>query len=388
MRALNVEKAARVRSAVIDGLREYYNTAGVTEVRVPQLVDPTGSCESVATLLAVISVDTASELVKDGPSSKGKAQLCAFLGQTGQLALENALTEVNACWCQTTSFRNEQEDLRHLREFELIEEEFSAMSSSSQEASAAEFLELFDELLDRITAVTRAAVDSVLKRGVAADIGLPVKHLEAMLNQDFIRLTYEEALDVCNNARSRRGPIDSGPREKLEWGDDLTSVDEHDILQSLARKGESQPAFVTLYPTELKFFNMKPDPRNEQRVLSADLLFPFAGESVGAAVRENDPVKLEERLIQSSMFREFEKRHLASIDTFEPYLNLIRSEATPLHAGYGIGLERLMQFMICNDDIRNVSISSKLGRVKLCRIGKLLYGFTPSLNLEDLPSCN
>jgi len=106
---------------------------------------------------------------------------------------------------------------------------------------------------------------------------------------------------------------------------------------------------------------MKLDPRDQRRVLSADLLLPGVGEAVGSAVRENDYLVLKRRLQTSSMFKTLLQNGRATLKTFTPYLELARGDRTQLHAGYGLGLERLLQFTAAVSDIRAVSMPYLLG---------------------------
>lgn len=160
---------------------------------------------------------------------------------------------------------------------------------------------------------------------------------------------------MANAERSER------KEPSLHWGEDLTPIDEVAIVrQSSSGNAILLPTFVTLFPAEIKFFNMKLDPRDSRRVLSADVLMPFAGEAVGAAVREDDYEILHDRLVTSSMYRTLAARGIATLDVFEPYLDLIRSKQTPPHAGYGIGIDRVIQFIARSSDIRDTSLAYRL----------------------------
>jgi aspartyl/asparaginyl-tRNA synthetase len=95
--------------------------------------------------------------------------------------------------------------------------------------------------------------------------------------------------------------------------------------------------------------------------LSADLILPYSGESTGSAVREHDYKKLKERLMGSVMYKLHLKRG-GTLEDFGWYLDIIKGEQANPHAGYGIGNERVMQYIFGTSDIRNVSLFTLLNK--------------------------
>ncbi|THV37619.1 amino acid--tRNA ligase-related protein [Glycomyces buryatensis] len=336
-----------IREAAIEGARAHYRSSGLAEAAVPVLVGITGACENVSTLYRVA----------------GSAPV--HLTQTGQLALEHALCVSKGVYCITPSFRTDKIDERHLHEFTLIEEEISfdhpliARSEDEYDSSL-----LFEALLGRITQSVKAVVRSCVEHApdAVASLGGRIDDLGEMLSQDFYRLTYTESVDLLNSADDGHVP----------WGSDLGSVQERDLLELVAREhgGPLRPTFVTHYPEGIKFFNMKVDDTNEDVVQSADLLLPLAGEAVGSAVREHRYDRLLKRLTSSTMFEHIVEQRLATLEDFVPYLEVVESGASGPHAGYGIGLERVLQFLIGSTDIREASVAYKLSA---------MMGFTDAL---------
>jgi asparaginyl-tRNA synthetase len=342
-----------LRTAVLQGIRQFYQDTGVPEVRPPILVDVTGACENVDTLLAVSgSRHTGSE---SPPGSTARALPRGYLSQTGQLSLEQALVDYSSCWCHTTSFRDDEPDSRHLREFELIEEEFgdNSLSISSADLPFA----LFDKLLGRIEAVLRAGIEQALHNNVTAFLDdKDHSRLRSAQSTTFPRVTYDEALEISNEVRRSKS------QSLLSWGQDITPSDELAVVAAHTGDNEALlPTFITLFPTEIKFFNMKCDPRDTRRVLSADLILPLSGETVGAAVREDNFDTLRDRLVNSAMFKALDARGNEPMRAFGHYLDLMRQGRTAPHAGYGIGLERLLQFVAGTTDIRELSLAYQLG---------------------------
>lgn len=303
---------AIVESALRKGFQRFAYTNGFHMVNPPHIVPITGACENV---------DTLFDLNYYGEES--------FLNQTGQTALEMFVGELGKVACEIKSFRKETEaDGRHLTEFPLPE--FEVAYGENEDG--------FEVLLHNIELSVKTMLKEVL---IEAQNSLkllgsnPGKIME-WVHEPFNRILYDDAIKMVGKT----------------WGEDLESEDEMRILAHFGNK----PTFVTKYPLEIKFFNMKED-RNyiapdgkSKRVLSTDLLMPFAGESVGAAVREEDPIALKARLIESEMFRILSARG-KTLEDFREYLDEVEAKPTP-HAGCGIGLYRLLQSVCQTHDIR------------------------------------
>jgi asparaginyl-tRNA synthetase len=326
-----------VREAAVDGARRYFQQSGLTEVAVPVLVGITGACENVSTLF---------RLSGDVP---------VHLSQTGQLALEHALCVTNGVFCQTSSFRTDKIDVRHLSEFTLFEEEICcdhpAIGMSVEDYKSQQ---MFDALLERVTGAIKAMIANAMDKAQddVAKLGGDLPYLTEMLTHDFYRISYTDAIEIVSELGTQR----------IAWGEDLGPEAEHQLLALIAREsgGGPRPTFITHYPENIKFFNMKIDDNNTDVVQSADLLLPGVGESVGSAVREYRHDVLLDRLINSVMFKHITEQKLATLEDFGPYLEVIRERRVPPHAGYGIGLERVIQFIAGSDDIRSASVQYRL----------------------------
>jgi asparaginyl-tRNA synthetase len=148
--------------------------------------------------------------------------------------------------------------------------------------------------------------------------------------------------------------------DQIKWGDDLSAIDEAENVRMASLQDGERPVLIVRYPAEIKFFNMKLDPKDLNRALSADLILPGAGEALGAAVREDDYQTLVHRLRTSRMMAILSERGNTDESVFLPYLELIREHKTQPHAGYGLGLERFLQFLIQSSDVRDVSLPYRL----------------------------
>ncbi|KHO47413.1 MAG: asparaginyl-tRNA synthetase [archaeon GW2011_AR5] len=288
---------ARAESAALAAARHYFEKEGFTEVTVPHITQVTGACENI---------DTLFELDYFGESG--------YLVQTGQLYLEALISRLGKVYCIGPSFRAEPDiDERHLTEFTLVEIEFPGD---------------FEQLLAHMENITYAMIHAAASCEALAELGINTGRLKAV-KKPFARMTYDEAIK-----KLQQHGID------ISWGDDLKS--KHEKLLA----GDS-PLFITHYPEKIKFFNMR---RNGLHVNSCDLILPRSGEAAGAAEREHDHKLLCEKLVNSEMYEKLRKRG-KDVKDFKWYLDIV--EKYPIqHAGCGIGLNRVMQFILDTDDIR------------------------------------
>ncbi len=320
------------------GAWENYRQMGLTYVDVPEIVGITGACENVDTLFKI----------------QNRLDIPLFFTQTGQLSLEQALQSFHGAFTVIHSGRDEEEeDARHLRQFRLTEEEFDcALEGMTRENYDEE--KMFEALLRHIQSTIQAMIKSILKDNgemLRKTYKRDVDKLFLAVKKDFLRISYEEAIKLLN----KRGYPD------LQFGDDLKAEHEAKIVALLNRKGEEMPVFITKYPKEIKFFNMKVYTKDTRVVLSADLIFPYAGEGTGSAVREHDFEKLNNRLLTSTMYKLHIQRG-GKYEDFRWYLEIMKHKKTLPHAGYGIGNERVLQYIFGESDIRNVSLFSLLNK--------------------------
>ncbi len=326
---------AKVTEALSFGTLEHYKKTGLTYIDVPEIVGITGACENVDTLFKVVS----------------KQGLPLFFTQTGQLSLEQALQVFPGVCTVLYSGRDEEyEDERHLRQFRLTEEEFDCTLAGMTRKNYDDEV-MFETLLTHIQNVIQTMISAVLKNcsAVLTEYGRDQAALKYVIKNAFLRITYEDAITLLN----KHG-------YDLVFGADLEAEHEAKIVELVNANSKHQlPVFIMKYPLEIKFFNMKQWSKDKRLVLSADLILPYAGESVGSAVREHDFDKLNQRLLGSTMF----KLHLERGGVYEDfawYLDIIRKQGTNPHAGYGIGNERVLQYIFGTTDIRMISLMGLL----------------------------
>jgi len=328
----------KINQSLNQGAYKSYKKIGLTYVDVPEIVGITGACENVDTLFKV--------------GNRCGAPL--YFSQTGQLSLEQSLQSFPGVFTVIHSGRDEEtEDERHLRQFRLTEEEFDCRFTNMNRKNYDEE-KMFDSLLTHIQTAVHSMIKSVLKdnqRILRTTYGRNIKMLKQTAASDFLKIDYTQAVKLLN----KNGCPD------LRFGDDLKAHHEAKIV-SLLNTGKTElPVFITRYPKEIKFFNMKVPLNDPKVVLSADLIFPYSGEGTGSAVREHDYQKLKNRLLGSTMYQLHLQRG-GTLKDFEWYLNIIKSGRANPHAGYGIGNERVMQYLFGTSDIRKVSLFTLLNK--------------------------
>ena len=224
----------RIWDAMFRGARSYVERHGFVGVHnMPEIVGVTGACENVDTLFKL--------------DFFGKP---AFLAQSDQLYLELLTPQLGRVYAEMQSFRMEPDaDDRHLCQFSLFE---------------IEHLGGLDELIGHVSGIVQAAALEVTSR-CEDDLALFGRSAADLRNLSFGRITYAHAVELIGNEFP-----------DLKWGDDLTAVHEEAIVRHLGA------CFVTHYPKDIKFFNMKENDEQPDVVNSTDLLLPFAGESAGA----------------------------------------------------------------------------------------------------------
>jgi len=315
-----VAAVTAVEAMVSKGFFNYCFDQGWRLIDTPQLTSATGACEN---FLTVFDIDYFGR--------------SAYLSQTGQLYLEAFMHRFPGTFCSGPSFRKEDTvDNRHCVAFTLMEIEVANCD-----------LELLQKHIEGIFDYMLSEVSRKCEKELAM-LGVEKGWLETF-RPPYNIITYEEAIKKLG----------------LKWGDDLK--DEHE--KKLVKQNNNKPLFVTHYPQEIKFFNMRLNRQNPRVVNSMDLLLPYSGEAVGAAEREENHRILKERLEKSKMLElmvEIMKNDAAykessieyikkkAMSNFDWYIDLILRHPIK-HAGCGIGKNRVTQAFLASSDIRACS---------------------------------
>jgi asparaginyl-tRNA synthetase len=254
----------------------------------------------------------------------------AYLSQSGQLYGETGAMAFGKVYVFGPTFRAERSKTkRHLNEFWMVEPEVAFMDLEGDMKLAEDFVHY---VVGRVLEQRKAEL-AMLDDGK----GL-VARCERVL-KPFVRMHYDEAakiLDKYWNEKLASGEELPPTFKRFEYGDDFGAYDEV-ALTSLY----DAPVIVHHYPAAVKAFYMKRDPLESDKALAMDVLFPEFGEIIGGSQREDDLMKLQERLAE---------HHLPE-SVFEWYLDLRRYGSVP-HAGFGLGLERLVMWVCDLEHIR------------------------------------
>jgi asparaginyl-tRNA synthetase len=244
---------------------------------------------------------------------------------SGQLEGEAYACSMGRIYTFGPTFRAENSHTsRHLAEFWMVEPEVAFADLDDNAALAEDFLRrLITEVLEKCP----LEMDFFKQRVEPAIL----ETLSSIARNPFRRLTYTEAVDILRKS----GEAFKYP---VEWGTDLQS--EHE--RYLTEKVFKSPVILTDYPKGIKAFYMKQND-DGKTVRAMDVLVPGIGEIIGGAQREDREEVLRARIREAGMHE----------GPLEWYLDLRRFGSVP-HAGFGLGFERLVQFVTGMGNIRDV----------------------------------
>jgi asparaginyl-tRNA synthetase len=249
----------------------------------------------------------------------------AYLSQSAQLYLEAMIFSLGRVWSLTPSFRAEKSrTIRHLAEFSHLEAE-------APWVNLEDILHIQEQLISYIikkTVAERIREFALLKRDVS--------HLKKV-KVPFDRIQYEEAIEIL---QSKGFSIieENGKRRGIRKGDDLNIESERELTRNYEK-----PIFIIGYPIQVKPFYVKEDPHNKGIGLAADMLAPSGfGEIISGGLREENITSIINRI---------EKEGL-NPQAYKWYLELRKYGSVP-HGGFGLGIERLMRWIIDVEDIKD-----------------------------------
>ena len=316
---------ARVRNALAYAIHGFFQEKGFLFLQAPMIT--TSDAEGAGAMFRVTTLDLEKVPMKDGSVDVeedffGKP---TFLTVSGQLEAESFALALSDVYTFGPTFRAENSNTsRHLAEFWMVEPEVAFCDLDGLADLSEEFLKhVFTYVLNHCQ----------------EDLGFfnqwydktTISTLEGIVNSNFERLTYTEAVDILQaSGESFEFPV--------VWGSDLQS--EHE--RYLAETKVGKPVIVTDYPKEIKAFYMRMN-EDEKTVRALDVLVPRIGEIIGGSQREERRDVLLERMRQSGL----DEKH------YWWYLDL-RSYGTVPHAGFGLGFERTVQFVTGVANIRDV----------------------------------
>lgn len=316
---------ARVRNGLSRAIHRFFQERGFTYIQTPII---TGSdCEGAGEMFKVTTFDLGQVPTKNGQVDFGRDFFGtpANLTVSGQLEAEVYALSIGDVYTFGPTFRAENSNTsRHLSEFWMVEPEMAFCDLEDNAEIAVDFLKYISVyILENCSEDLR-----FFERFIDSSV---IKAIEKLAGQDFEILSYTEALETL---------LDSNEKFEfpLAWGCDLQS--EHE--RYLCEKVFQGPIVLLDYPKEIKPFYMKLN-EDGKTVRAMDVLVPKVGEIIGGSQREDDYNILFQRIKESGL----------NTDDYWWYLELRKFGTVP-HAGFGLGFERLVQFVTGLTNIRDV----------------------------------
>lgn len=316
---------ARVRSSMSFAIHSFFQERGFVYVHTPII---TGSdCEGAGQMFQVTTLPLENPPMKDGAIDYtedffGKK---ASLTVSGQLEGETYATALSRIYTFGPTFRAENSNTsRHLAEFWMIEPEMAFCDIHGNMDLAEEFIKYI------LTWLLEKCPDDMNFFNTRIDKEI-ITTLTGIIENRFERITYTTAIELLEKSgQNFEFPV--------HWGSDLQSEHERYITEKVFKK----PVIITDYPKEIKAFYMKLN-EDGKTVRAMDVLVPRLGEIIGGSEREEDFSVLKQRMIDLNL----------NPDDYWWYLDLRRFGTVP-HSGFGLGFERLIQFVTGMQNIRDV----------------------------------
>lgn len=320
----------RIRNEICRSIHNFYQSRGFMYVQTPVIT--ASDCEGAGQMFRVTTLDLQNPPMKEAENSKKEIDFeqdffgrATHLTVSGQLEAEIFATTFGSVYTFGPTFRAENSNTtRHLAEFWMIEPEVAFCDLEGDMDLAEEFLQtIFKDVLENCPddiAFLNEKVDNTI-----------IETLKGIVENKFERLTYTQAVEIL---------IASGEKFDfpVQWGIDLQTEHERYLTERKFKK----PVILTDYPKDIKAFYMKLN-ADGKTVRAMDVLVPKIGEIIGGSQREDNLEVLERRMNECGL----------NPEDYWWYLDLRRYGTVP-HAGFGLGLERCVQFVTGMGNIRDV----------------------------------
>mgnify|MGYP006273293479 CR=1 FL=1 len=316
----------RVRHIAARAIHDYFDRNGFYWVNTP--IVTASDAEGAGELFRVSTMDPA-----DPPrDERGAVDFSqdffgreTFLTVSGQLNVEAFCLAMGKVYTFGPTFRAENSNTaRHLAEFWMVEPEIAFANLEDLNVLAEDFLKsVFTSVLERCEADMAFFAERIEPKAVA--------RLEKLIDSPFVRMDYAEAIRVLQSSgRKFEYPVG--------WGLDLQTEHERYLTETHCQA----PVIVMNYPTDIKAFYMRLND-DERTVAAMDVLAPGIGEIIGGSQREERLDVLERRMTASGL----------DSGDYDWFLDLRRYGTVP-HAGFGLGFERLLNYITGLTNIRDV----------------------------------
>ena len=309
----------RLRNRLAQSVHRFFDESGFFWVNTPIITS--SDCEGAGDMFRVSTLDQINRQETDFSEDFFGSE--TFLTVSGQLNLESYACALKKVYTFGPTFRAENSNTsRHLAEFWMIEPEIAfADLKANAELAEALLKSVFQDTLSQ-NQEDLQFFDNQISPGV-------IDRLEKLVASDFNTMTYTDAVKALKSSNQK---FDF----EVTWGADLQSEHERFLTEEVA----NGPLVVTDYPKDIKAFYMRLND-DEKTVAAMDILVPGVGEIVGGSQREERLAALDQRMTDESLKNELWW-----------YRDLRRYGTVP-HAGFGLGFERLVQYVSGMDNIRD-----------------------------------
>jgi asparaginyl-tRNA synthetase len=325
-RTNTISAIARVRNSLSQAIHRFFHEQGYYWIHTPLIT--ASDCEGAGELFRVSTLD----LVNLPKNAQGAIDFSkdffgqeTFLTVSGQLNVEAYCLALSKVYTFGPTFRAENSNTsRHLAEFWMVEPELAFATLDDICQLSQSFLRylcktVLEECHDDLTFFNQFIDKQCMSR------------LEQLVHSDFEIMTYTDAVHALQQAKaSFEYPV--------SWGIDLQSEHERYLAEVLCKK----PVILTNYPKDIKSFYMRLND-DHKTVAAMDVLAPGIGEIIGGSQREERLVILDERMDAVGLNK----------DHYQWYRDLRRYGSVP-HAGFGLGLERLVSYVTGAANVRDV----------------------------------
>lgn len=334
----------RVRSALAFAIHDYFRKNGFYYFHAPII---TGSdAEGAGEMFRVTVLDPKNPPLKEDGTVDFKED---FFGKetnltvSGQLEAEAYAMGLGKVYTFGPTFRAENSNTsRHLAEFWMIEPEMAFYDLDDNMDLAEDFITdiiqyVLEHCQEDLKFLEKRLLDDEKTKPQHERSPMPlIEKLRFVVENTFKRVTYTEAIEILRNSKPNKKRKFQFPIE--EWGADLQS--EHE--RYLVEKHFNCPVILYDYPAKIKAFYMRLND-DEKTVRAMDILFPGIGEIVGGSQREERLEVLKKKIAELEI----------DVEELWWYLDL-RRFGTVKHSGFGLGFERLVQFVTGMGNIRDV----------------------------------
>lgn len=334
----------RVRHSLAFAVHKFFNDKGFLYIHTPIIT--ASDAEGAGEMFKVTTLPFDETPRNEDGSVNFKEDFfgrATNLTVSGQLEGELAATAFGDIYTFGPTFRAENSNTaRHLAEFWMIEPEMAFYDLEDNMNLAEEFIRyIIKYVMDNnredleFLAQRLADEEKQLPQDKRSEMGL-IEKLEFVLNNNFERLTYADAIDILKDSNHNKKKKFQYPISG--WGMDLQSEHERYLVEKHFKK----PVILYNYPAAIKAFYMRQN-EDGKTVAAMDILAPGIGEIVGGSQREERFDKLTSRMQEMNIPE----------DELWWYLDTRRFGTVP-HAGFGLGFERMVQFVTGMTNIRDV----------------------------------